>query len=104
MNLLVCFLFHLRNKILTKQIVLEWRASKDNCPVMVNGEITNIEISGVIWALCVFMYVCVCVCSVVFDSLWPHELSPARLFCPWDAPDKNTGAGCHFLLQGIFPT
>ena len=23
--------------------------------------------------------------------------------CPWDFPGKNTGAGCHFLLQGIFP-
>ena len=24
---------------------------------------------------------------------------PARLLCPWDFPDKNTGVGCHFLLQ-----
>ena len=24
--------------------------------------------------------------------------------CPWDFPGKNTGVGCHFLLQGIFPT
>ena len=29
---------------------------------------------------------------------------PARLLCPWDSPGKNTGVGCHFLLQGIFPT
>jgi len=29
---------------------------------------------------------------------------PARLLCPWDFLDKNTGAGCHFLLQGIFLT
>ena len=36
--------------------------------------------------------------------LWPHELQPIRLLCPWDFPCKNTGAGCHFLLQGIFPT
>ena len=28
----------------------------------------------------------------------------SRLFCPWDSPGKNTGVGCHFLLQGIFPT
>ena len=27
-----------------------------------------------------------------------------RLPCPWDHPDKNTGMGCHFLLQGIFLT
>ena len=24
--------------------------------------------------------------------------------CPWNSPGKNTGVGCHFLLQGIFPT
>ena len=27
-----------------------------------------------------------------------------RVFCPWDSLGKNTGVGCHFLLQGIFPT
>ena len=31
-------------------------------------------------------------------------LEPTRLLCPWDSPAKNTGVGCHFLLQGIFPT
>ena len=30
--------------------------------------------------------------------------SPTRLLCPWDFPGKNNGVGCHFLLQGIFPT
>ena len=29
---------------------------------------------------------------------------PTSLLCPWDFPGKNTGVGCHFLLQGIFPT
>ena len=37
-------------------------------------------------------------------TLRPHGLSPARLLCPWDSPGENTGVGCHFLLQGIFPT
>ena len=69
MNLLVCFLFHLKNKILTKQIVLEWRASKDNCPVMVTGKITNRNIRSNLGIVCVYVCVCVCVCSVVFDSL-----------------------------------
>ena len=41
------------------------------------------------------------VCSAVSDSLQPHGLWPARLLCPWNFPGKNTGAGCHFLLQGI---
>ena len=35
--------------------------------------------------------------------LQPHGLYPARLLHPWHSPGKNTGAGCHFLLQGIFP-
>ena len=42
--------------------------------------------------------------SVVTNSLQPHGLGPTRLFCPWDFPGKNTGLGCHFHLQGIFPT
>ena len=43
-------------------------------------------------------------CSVMSDSLRPHRLYPTRLLCPWDSPGKNTGVGCHFLLQRIFPT
>ena len=38
------------------------------------------------------------------DSLRPHQLQPARLLCPWNSQGKNTGVGCHSLLQGIFPT
>ena len=36
------------------------------------------------------------------NSLQPPGLQPSRFLCPWDSPGKNTGAGCHFLLQGIF--
>ena len=43
-------------------------------------------------------------CSVTSDSLRLDRLQPAVLLCPWDSPGKNTGVGCHFLLQGIFPT
>ena len=42
-------------------------------------------------------------CSVMPNLLQPHGLWPARLLCPWDSPGKDTGMGCHFLLQGIFP-
>ena len=42
--------------------------------------------------------------SVVSNSLQAYGSYPTRLLCPWDSPGKNTGAGCHFLLQGIFPT
>ena len=44
------------------------------------------------------------VASVVFSSLRPYGLCPARLLCPWDSPGKNNGEGCHALLQGIFLT
>ena len=33
------------------------------------------------------------------DSVRPHTRQPTRLPCPWDSPGKNTGVGCHFLLQ-----
>ena len=57
------------------------------------------------FSVCVCVCVCVCVShSIMSDSLRPHELQPTRLFCPWNSPGKNTGMGCHSLLQGIFPT
>ena len=31
--------------------------------------------------------------------MWPHRQKPTRLLCPWDSLGKNTGVGCHFLLQ-----
>ena len=33
------------------------------------------------------------------DSVWPHRQQSPRLPRPWDSPGKNTGVGCHFLLQ-----
>ena len=33
------------------------------------------------------------------DSVRPHRRQPIRLPRPWDSPGKNTGVGCHFLLQ-----
>ena len=43
------------------------------------------------------------VTSIVSHTLYLWT-TPARPLCPWDSPGKNTGVGCHFLLQGIFPT
>ena len=43
-------------------------------------------------------------CPVVSNFLWLHWLWPSRRLCPWNFPGKDTGVGCHFLLQGIFPT
>ena len=50
-------------------------------------------------------YPCCCCCcccqvaSVVSDSVRPHRRQPTRLPRSWDSPGKNTGVGCHFLLQ-----
>ena len=33
------------------------------------------------------------------DSVQPHRRQPTRLLYPQDSPGKNTGVGCHFLLQ-----
>ena len=33
------------------------------------------------------------------DSVRPQRQPPIRLHHPWDSPGKNTGVGCHFLLQ-----
>ena len=35
----------------------------------------------------------------MLDSVRPHRRQPTRLLHPWDSPGKNTGVGCHFLLQ-----
>ena len=32
-------------------------------------------------------------------TLRPHRRQPTRFLRPWDSPGKNTGVGCHFLLQ-----
>ena len=45
---------------------------------------------------------CCCCCYitlVVSNSVRPHRRQPTRIPRPWDCPGKNTGAGCHFLLQ-----
>ena len=70
--------------------------------------------TGLYECTCVCVCVCVCVClcvtvgccccccqvaSVVSDSVRPHRRQPTRLPRPWDSPGKNTGVGCHLLLQ-----
>ena len=48
------------------------------------------------------LYLCACVkslqsCLTLCD---PVDSSPTSLLWPWESPDKNTGVGCHALLQG----
>ena len=50
------------------------------------------------------IYVAVVVAKLCLTLLQPHGLWPAWLPCSWGFSGKDTGVGCHFLLQGIFPT
>ena len=40
-------------------------------------------------------------CPTLSNSVRPHRRQPTRLPRPWDSPGKNTGVGCHFLLQSL---
>ena len=50
----------------------------------------------------------ICVCAKSLQSClilcYPTVYRTTRILCVWDSPGKNTEVGCHFLLQGIFPT
>ena len=56
------------------------------------------------WVYLISYSSCCCCCSVasvVSDSVRHHRRQPTRLPRPWDSPGKNTGVGCHFLLQCV---
>ena len=62
---------------------------------MITQQTTQFKFCGLVSGLAVKS--CQTLCDLMDYSL------PASL-CPWDSPGKNIGVGCHFLLQGIFPT
>ena len=72
--------------------------------VLVEGHWFTTFCSFRLYSKLIQLHVSVCVCSNMFTSLRLNGLWPVRLLCPWDSPGKNTGVGCHFLLQGIFLT
>ena len=53
--------------------------------------VTESDMTGWLWLLLLSHFSRV--------SVWPHRRQPTRFPCPWDSPGKNTGVGCHFLLQ-----
>ena len=53
---------------------------------------------GVIPPGCVHMTPVAAAAAKLLQSC-PTLCDPTRLPCPWDSPGKNTGVGCHFLLQ-----
>ena len=54
--------------------------------------------------ICIYAYVLLMLLLLLchfsrIQSVQPHRRQPTGLPCPWDSPGKNTGVGCHFLLQ-----
>ena len=51
------------------------------------------------------IYGCFFVCAKLLQSYLtlcdPMNCKPSKFLCSWDSPSKNTGVGCHALLQGI---
>ena len=56
--------------------------------------------SNRVFTLLKILCCCCQVTSVMPNSLQSHGLYLTGLLCPWDSPGKNTGVGCHALLQG----
>ena len=67
-------------------------------PRLLHWQVVSLWLSQSLWlsrSLC---------CSVMSNSLLPHDSSLPGFSDHGDSPGKNTGVGCHYLLQGIFPT
>ena len=86
----------------------KWKWSRSVCPTLRNpidcslpgSSVPGILQAGVLeWGAIAFSCCCCWVASVVSDSVRPHRWQPTRLCHPWDSTGKNTGVGCHFLLQ-----
>ena len=82
-----------------KRVIIHFLKSLSHNPIIC----TIFE--SIVWFLSLLLVIiscCYCCCwvaSVVSNSVWLHRQEPTRLPCSWDSPGKNTGVGCHFLLQ-----
>ena len=63
------------------------------------SEIDNDQLRGLLKLILLQLQAAAAAKSLQSDSVRPHRRQPTRLPGPWDSPGKNTGAGCHFLLQ-----
>ena len=74
----------------------------------VNGMIVELNILFVCWVVCSMnpdtVHACLLSCFSPAQPCAKLWIVSPRLLCPWDSLGKNTGVGCHALLQGIFPT
>ena len=90
-----------------KDIGMKYTEHLGNLPIKVNMDLfTKIFVFTCLRSSKSAQQVCCCCmcvlsCVQLFGTPWTV---PTRLPCPWNFPGKSAGVGCHFLLQGIFPT
>ena len=90
---------HLMNPKHIHALQCEGYYTKRCMQALVEGMIINTNSGVCLETMSVFCRQCVC----STPQSCPTHCDP-RLLCPWDSLGKNTGVGCHVLLQGIFPT
>ena len=82
--------------------------SRQSCSTLcnpINGSPPGSPVPGILqartleWVAISFSCACVLGCFSLSDSVRPHRWQPTRIPRPWDSLGKNTGVGCHFLLQ-----
>ena len=78
----------------SRWVAMRWRGGNE-VEEYQRGKRTSQPVKGSLESRCC----CGQVASVVSDSVRPCSRQPTRLPRPWDSPGKNTGVGCHFLLQ-----
>ena len=97
----------------TEQVKSRFRFRCQHCFSLASCRMLNLRIwfSSVQWELqyqCWSHRICVCVCARLVAQSCPTLCNPTGYSLPgssgWDSPGKNTGVGCHCLLQGVFPT
>ena len=72
------------------------RCFVNTCSLLYQLDFNSVYLSSWYMCVCLVAQSCLTLCD-------PLDCSPPDP-CPWDFSGKNTGVGCHFLLQGIFQT
>ena len=85
---------HWRSTLTNVKITLPYFVFWLSTTILMNSMPKSLSLDLAIWK-----YVSCQVTVVVSDSVRPHGRQPTKLPRPWNSPGKDTGVGCHFLLQ-----